>query len=227
MPYALIITCEHAGNTVPAKYKALFPHSEGVLQSHEGWDPGAWEIATYLGSQFHCRPIGCHTTRLLIEANRSLDSPQLFSRYSRPLGHIDKQVLIDEVYTPYRQEVVREIEQLSQPVLHLSVHSFTPVYHGLEREVEVGLLFDPGRAMESRFCHAYHEALALALPNLKIRFNEPYLGTDDGLTSHLRSRYGDGQYAGIELEVSQKFVPDLQGIKPFLATAIKKALEGR
>ncbi|GAB1446464.1 hypothetical protein MASR2M41_22450 [Flammeovirgaceae bacterium] len=159
MHYSIIITCEHAGNTVPEKYKSLFNDLEDVLNSHEGWDPGAWEVATYLGNHFQIVPIGCHTTRLLIEANRALDSSQLFSRYSILLSDEEKKNLIDEIYNPYRQLVKLKIEQLQQPVLHLSIHSFTPIYYGTKRNVELGLLFDPDRRLESHFCQEFQDAL--------------------------------------------------------------------
>ncbi len=222
MSYGLLITCEHAGNNVPEKYKSLFVNSEDILNSHEGWDPGAWDVANYLGNHFQVAPIGCHTTRLLIEANRALDSSQLFSRYSTSLSDSEKRLLIDKIYNPYRQLVRLNIEKLQKPVLHLSIHSFTPVYDGSERKVEIGLLFDPDRELESHFCHAYQDTLKLSLPDTNVQFNKPYLGIDDGLTSHLRTIYGNTLYAGIEIEISQKFVSDLQKIKQSLADGLKK-----
>ena len=35
--------------------------------------------------------------------------------------------------------------------------------------------------------------------------NFPYLGTDDGFTTYLRTKFADADYAGIELEVNQIF----------------------
>ena len=37
-------------------------------------------------------------------------------------------------------------------------------------------------------------------------FNEPYLGTYDGLTTYLRTQYNNTHYAGIEIEINQKWV---------------------
>lgn len=224
MAYSLLITCEHAGNIVPEKYKSLFKHAVDALDSHEGWDPGAWDIATYLGNYFNTEPIGCHTSRLLIEVNRSLSSPQLFSRYSTLLSDNEKQNLISEIYNTYRKSVGIKIEQLQKPVLHLSIHSFTPVYYGKERKVELGLLFDPDRELESSFCNAFKQTLKFILPDINVRLNEPYLGIDDGLTTHLRSIYSNTQYLGIEIEISQKFAPNTQKIERSLADGLKKAL---
>ena len=41
-----IITCEHAGNEVPARYRDLLRGSEALLQTHRGWDPGALSVAS-------------------------------------------------------------------------------------------------------------------------------------------------------------------------------------
>lgn len=224
MSYALLITCEHAGNLVPKKYKSLFSNSEDVLNSHEGWDPGAWDVAQYLGDQLNVLPIGCHTTRLLIESNRSINSPQLFSRFTAHLNDDEKKLLIDQIYNPYRQPVQLKIEQLPKPVLHLSIHSFTPVYHGKKREVELGLLYDPKRPSEHHFCQSLQNELTAIVQDIHVRHNEPYLGIDDGFTSYLRSLYGDDQYLGIEIEISQKFVADLTKIKHALTLGITKTL---
>ena len=224
MSYALIITCEHAGNTVPKKYQPLFIQSEDALNSHEGWDPGAWNIAQYLGHQLNEVPFGCHTTRLLIEANRSLHSNQLFSRYTTHLNAVEKEILIKEVYNPYRQNIQLKIDQLKKPVLHLSIHSFTPLYHGKERTVELGLLFDPERKLENEFCRNLKSELNRIVPDLKVMDNEPYLGIDDGLTSYFRSIYKDDQYLGIEIEVNQKFIDDSSQIEQSLTQGIKKIL---
>lgn len=223
MPRELIITCEHAGNLVPKKYESLFSQSAEVLNSHEGWDPGAWDIALYLGHQLNVVPFGCHTTRLLIEANRSLYSHQLFSRYTTHLDDNKKEILIKEVYNPYRQNIQLKIDQLKKPVLHLSIHSFTPLYHGKERTVELGLLFDPNRKSENEFCRNLKLELNQIIPDLKVMDNEPYLGIDDGLTSYFRSLYSDDQYLGIEIEVNQKFIGDLSQIEQSLTQGIKKS----
>jgi len=224
--FTTIITCEHAGNHVPTQYNSLFDQAKEILNTHEGWDPGAWEIATHLSKSLGVTPHGCHTTRLLIEANRSLNSHQLFSKYSAVLDNHERQELINGVYLPYRQSVEAEIQKLHQPVLHLSIHSFTPVWNGKEREVEIGLLFDPDRKSEGQFCDAYANILRELDPHINVQHNEPYRGTDDGFTTHLRGLHDDQDYAGIEIEVNQKFVLDLDPIKNLLLAGLKKAISG-
>jgi hypothetical protein len=61
-------------------------------------------------------------------------------------------------------------------------------------------------------------AFGRRVPGLRLRRNQPYRGRSDGLASLLRSRHADTAYAGIELEVNQRFCeaggpswPELQG----------------
>lgn len=208
MTHSLLLTCEHAGNQIPIEYAHLFSNAEEVLESHEGWDPGAWEVATYLSSHLNLPVFGCHTSRLVIEANRSLNNAQLFSRYTHSLSDVAKQRLIDDIYFPYRNEIENQIQKLPKPVLHLSIHSFTPVLHNVIRTVDIGLLFDPSRKSESAFCQKFKIALEKVAPGLSIQFNQPYAGVDDGFTTYLRTQYNESRYLGIEIEINQKLLTD-------------------
>jgi len=214
----IIISCEHGGNSVPDKYKALFAGSEDVLKSHRGWDPGALEVATYLANKLGVPLVSMTTTRLLVEMNRSFDSPELFSEFSGGLSKEEKAAVLNDYYFPYRLSLETQLAALPKPALHLSVHSFTPVLNGIVRTVDIGLLFDPFRQQEAEVCTVWREALSVALPSLSIQFNEPYKGTDDGFTTSLKQKFPGEEYLGIELEINQKYV----GTKQF--ELIKSAL---
>jgi hypothetical protein len=67
----------------------------------------------------------------------------------------------------------------------------------------VGLLYHPGRRREAEVCARWKESLAALAPELRVRRNYPYAGKGDGLTSYLRLRFAQCDYAGIELEVNQ------------------------
>ena len=200
-----MITCEHAGNEVPDVYKHLFKGNEQVLKTHRGYDPGAWEIAKYISSQLNAPVFGCHTTRLLVEANRSPQSLELFSEFSKLLSDIDKQKVLNQYYVPYRHAVEKTLSQMNKPIIHISIHTFTPIWEGKDRKVDIGLLFDPERKNEEVFCDKWKAGLDQLLPGLQVKFNEPYKGVHDGFTTHLRKKYPDKDYIGIEVEVNQKY----------------------
>lgn len=202
-----VISCEHAGNRVPEMFANEFDGAEEVLQSHRGWDPGAIVIAQDLAQSLMVPCYFHDYTRLLIEPNRSIGHPQLFSEFTDQLMDEDKDYLIQTYYKPYRDKVKQVIRSLiaeNKQVIHLSIHTFTPVWEGREREVEIGLLFDEDRSAEVSFCVQLKNMLDLSQTYV-VKFNEPYRGSDDGFTTALRQCLGQDQYLGIEIEVNQKF----------------------
>lgn len=201
----LIVTCEHAGNQVPQQYQHIFSDIKDILESHRGYDPGALEIARFLATEYSAPLFICETTRLLIEPNRSLDNHQLYSEYSRKLCETDHDQILQQYYYPHRNGVEDVISKLTKPVLHLSIHTFTPVFDEKERTVDMGLLFDPDRKSETDFCAKLMDGLEQMLSDIRIKFNEPYKGTDDGFTTYLRTKFADRDYLGIEIEINQKF----------------------
>lgn len=208
-PITLVLTCEHAGNRIPASFAYLFQRAGHDLSSHLGWDPGALRITKQLAGFFEVDYHAYDYSRLLIEVNRSVGHPQLFSGYTRDLSQSVKKYLIKTYYEPYREKVTRKMAasvEAKRLVVHLSVHTFTPVWEGKQRAVEIGLLFDDKRKAEKKFCETWCSSLAEAGPPYTVRYNEPYHGADDGLTTYLRTLFPEKYYLGLELEVNQKFV---------------------
>src|SRR5690606_11229106 len=113
------------------------------------------ELARMLSRSLGAPLFYSKTSRLLVELNRTLGHRQLFSEFSRPLDERERAKLIEKYYRPYREAVENRIAAAltESPVLHVSVHSFTPVMRGYERPTDLGLLFDPARMRESAYCH--------------------------------------------------------------------------
>jgi predicted N-formylglutamate amidohydrolase len=205
MGLTTIISCEHAGNLVPIAYRYLFDGADEVLESHRGWDLGAEGVAVSLAAKLQAPLHCCYTTRLLVEPNRSIGQPDHFSTYTQALSAAQKNELLHAYYHPYRKKVIQDIRQREKPVLHLSIHSFTPIWNGVERAVDIGLLFDPERKLETTCITRLKETLESLLTGYQIKFNAPYRGIDDGFTTYLRTQFADERYAGIEIEINQKF----------------------
>lgn len=205
---ALIVSCEHGGNRVPAAWRALFAGHEDLLHSHRGLDIGSLVMARDLASALGAPLIASQTTRLLVDLNRSPGHARLFSPVTRRLSRAERERILERHYRPYRAAVERAVTQVAatgRRVLHLSSHSFTPELDGRMREADVGLLYDPARGPERAFCDRWHAVLVAADPALRVRRNYPYPGKADGLTTHLRRRLPAGRYLGIELEINQRY----------------------
>jgi len=211
----LILTCEHAGNKIPAEWRKQFQPPRDILESHRGIDIGAKKISLYLEKALKCPFFLYENTRLLIELNRSLHHPKLFSEYSKNFTKEEKQKLIETLYLPYRMLVEKEIRK-RKPVLHLSIHSFTPVFNGIVRDIDIGLLYDPGRKKEREFCLALKNKLP---KEYRVKLNRPYHGRADGFTTYLRKVFKENDYLGIEIEVNQKIAAEIK-----VMNALKSAI---
>ncbi len=210
----IVLTCEHGGNKIPAAYRSLFSGAEDVLKSHRGWDPGALAVAEAMAKKLGSRLFQSTTSRLLIELNRSLGHSALFSSYTSSLPVEQRQHIVDKFWRPYRDEVTAHIEEhvtAGRQVIHLSIHSFTPVWDGKQRRTRIGLLYDPRRPNERSFCNAWKAELRRQCSDYAIHSNQPYKGIADGFTTWLRRHLAaikgsDGTYAGIEIEINQALI---------------------
>jgi predicted N-formylglutamate amidohydrolase len=204
-----LVTCEHGGNRIPAPYRQLFQEQRALLDSHRGWDPGALVMANALASARRAPLVASTVSRLVVDLNRSIGHPQLFSEVTRTAPTETRAQIVEQCYRPHREQVERlvcEAVSRGDRVIHIASHSFTPELHGRVRNADVGLLYDPRRRGEVEMCARWKASLAALDPALRVRRNYPYAGKDDGLTSHLRRRFAQTDYVGIELEVNQALV---------------------
>ena len=205
----LVLSCEHGGNRIPAPYRALFAGASALLRSHRGYDPGALRMARDFAAAFAAPLQAAVTSRLLIDLNRSVGHPRLYSEFTRPLPAAQRRQILQQHYLPYRTALEARIGAACARglrVLHLSCHSFTPELDGQVRRADIGLLYDPARPAEAGLCRAWRTALGQRDPALVVRMNYPYAGNADGLTTHLRRVLPAQAYLGIELEINQKLV---------------------
>ncbi len=201
----IVLTCEHGGNDIPNEYHSLFIGQDLILNSHRGYDLGALDVFHALESIADFSKFST-ISRLLIELNRSLHHKNLFSEFTQILSKAEKDHIIEQFYKPYRDAVEAEISNFIQHgelVLHVSIHSFTPIFNGQERPVDIGILYDSRIPKEKEFCKKFKTQL-LKLNNYDIRFNKPYLGKADGFPTYLRKQFREN-YIGVELELNQKY----------------------
>lgn len=206
---AFLFTCEHGGNRIPAPYRRLFRGQRARLDSHRGFDPGALVMAKALAKAFGAPLVTSTVSRLLVDLNRSLGHPRVFSAATRGAPSKIRKTIVEQHYLPYRAEVERLVRQSvsrGRRVVHISSHSFTPELDGKVRHADMGLLYHPGRRGEVELCARWKASLAALAPKLRVRRNYPYAGKGDGLASHLRLRFPSNTYVGIELEVNQNIV---------------------
>ena len=218
---ALMITCEHASNALPDFVLRAFRDSDGipdeVLASHRGYDIGAYKIFSILVKRlkpdFHS---ASKFSRLVVDMNRSSTSKSFYSEYTSSLPSTVKARMLS-LWEKYREKIEsfvagkipekqrKAAKEAPLKVIHLGIHSFTPVLNGVERDADVGILYDPSRPSEAKIAEILIKNILDREPSLRIRKNYPYLGKSDGLTTTLRQKFGPA-YAGLEIEINQKLL---------------------
>ena len=198
----LILTCEHASNKLPAAFKSAVPAE--VLKTHRAYDIGALavfrKLVKFAKPEFHCEG---KYSRLFVDLNRTLTNKSAFSDYLR--GNAKAKAQASAYWKEYRAAIEKFVKaNAKKEIIHLGIHSFTPILNGNVRNTDIGILYDPSRPQECAYARVIKDEIKRLYPAMKVRFNYPYKGTSDGLTSTLRKKFGP-QYVGIEIEINQKF----------------------
>lgn len=199
-PYVLV--CEHAGNRIPRKLGTL-GLAEAELQRHIAWDIGAENVARLLSRLIDAPLVLQRYSRLVYDCNRPPESPDAIPEVSevtaipgnRGLSPQDRLQRVREIYRPFHagvSEVLDERACNARRSIMVSIHSFTPVYRGKPRSVELGILHDHDMSLSSKLIKSF--------PNVDARLNEPY-GPKDGVmhTLNLHAAPRGLQHAMIEI----------------------------
>lgn len=216
----LMLTCEHASNKLPAAFKKFVPAD--VQKTHRAYDIGALQVfrklVKFAKPEFCCEG---KFSRLFVDLNRTITNKSAFSEYYDAFEASDKASAAKEKATAirywmeYRENVEKFVKQnigkgteaagnKGAAVVHLGIHSFTPALNGMTRNTDIGILYDPARPLERKYAQVIKDEIKRLYPHMKVRFNYPYKGTSDGLTTSLRKKFGP-HYVGIEIEINQKF----------------------
>lgn len=178
---SILVVCEHASNRIPAGLKEL-GLSPDVVQSHVAWDPGALGVARSLAKKLSSALVTGNVSRLVYDCNRPPDAPSAVPERSEAYdinGNIglspeQRQARVKGVFEPFSLALGEKIKLHRKTLkLMITVHSFTPVFNGVARSVELGVLH--GR--DNRFALAMMDNLPGDWP-CNIRLNQPYDASD-------------------------------------------------
>ncbi|MDR1828668.1 MAG: N-formylglutamate amidohydrolase [Methylobacteriaceae bacterium] len=182
----ILFLCDHASNAVPEDMHGLgLP--PGELQRHIGWDIGAAAVTRALAAQFRAPAVLSTFSRLVIDPNRGRDDPTLVMKISdgaivpgnRDADEAEVEARIRRFYDPYDHAVggmIAAAVAAGFPPAIISMHSFTPVWHGTPRPWEIGILWRD----DARLAGPLMESLRGQ--GFVVGDNEPYIGVLDGDT---------------------------------------------
>ncbi len=211
----ILIVCEHASNLIPATLASLGA-SEETLSSHAAWDPGALSTAEMLAEKLDATLIYQRFSRLVYDCNRppsaSSAMPEISEVHRIPgNSSLDAQaraMRIREIYRPFHARIADEIDRRASEqrrTVLVTMHSFTPIYNGRYRQVQLGILHDTDSRLADRMLRAI-----TSNPEYWTGRNEPY-GPRDGVTHTLQLHGIANCLENVMIEIRNDLISDSAG----------------
>jgi predicted N-formylglutamate amidohydrolase len=208
-----VLVCEHASRFTPAKLNGLGLTSEAAI-SHAAWDIGALDLASELAQMLNTPLVTARISRLVYVCNRPPEAPGAIPAQSEvfpipgntSLSDEQRTARAREVYEPFRALLGQVLDQHPQSPVVITIHSFTRVYNGVARAVELGVLHDS----DDRMAQALLQA-AKARTDLRTEMNQPYAASD-GVTHTLRDQAGSRGLANVMIEVRNDLIDTPAGV---------------
>ena len=225
-----VLCCDHASNAVPAHMERL-GLEQAELDRHIGWDIGAAAVTRSLSARLGAPAFLSGYSRLLVDCNRPPGSSTAMPAVSdgtlvsanRAISPEEAAARTDAFFRPYHDAIAACLDAAlaagAVPVL-VAVHSFTPVFGGVARPWEIGLLYEH----DDRLVQPLKEALRALRPGLVIGDNEPYAIV--GPSDYSIPVHGQGRgLPHIEVELRQDLIGTQAGAEAWaatLATALRR-----
>ncbi|MBN9067558.1 MAG: N-formylglutamate amidohydrolase [Rhizobiales bacterium] len=193
---SFVVLCDHASSYIPPEYGTLGLSADERI-SHIGWDPGALPVAERLAAALDAILVESCVSRLIADCNRPLDAPDLVPEISertiipgnRSLAPEERERRIAAAHAPYHarvDEVIGERLAAGRETWLLAIHSFTPVYRGVSRPWQIGVIHDEDTGLAGPILEALSAAGGITVGD-----NQPYSPADRvyyTLERHARSR---------------------------------------
>jgi predicted N-formylglutamate amidohydrolase len=173
-----VVVCDHASSRIPPEYGFLGLSAAERL-AHIAWDPGALEMSLRLAELLDAPLVYSTVSRLVVDCNRSLDAPDLIAAVSETtaipgnakLSAGERRHRIAAVHEPYHAAIDALLEQrMARPMATalIGIHTFTPVYRGVARHWQVGVIFQRDRRLADRLIDSFRAE------GLNVGVNQPY-----------------------------------------------------
>lgn len=223
----IVLVCEHASHVIPASFNHLGLPAD-MRKSHAAWDIGAMGLARRMSEKLDASLIAGAVSRLVYDCNRPPSAEDAMPARSEvidipgnaSLSEAQRTERTTRYYEPFRAALSGKLTSTTDPVV-VTIHSFTPIYHGKFRPVEIGILHDS----DSRLADAMLSC-APAHTTTKVERNLPY-GPKHGVTHTLQEHAIPNGHLNVMLEVRNDLiqtVPEQLQMADMIADWIADAL---
>lgn len=210
----IVLVCEHAAHFIPPQFDGLGLSPADSI-SHAAWDPGAMAVAQVLSTKLDAPLVASGVSRLVYDCNRPPNAPDAMPARSElinvpgnaNLTAQDREDRTSQFYRPFQTALAKTIADTPKPLI-VTIHSFTPIYHGKKREVEIGVLHDT----DSRLADVLLDSAAV-YTGARVARNEPY-GPEHGVTHTLKQHAINAGHPNVMLEIRNDLIatPDHQQV---------------
>jgi predicted N-formylglutamate amidohydrolase len=211
----LFLTADHAGRSIPRSLGRLGV-SESELDRHIGWDIGIAAITERLSATLDATAVLQTYSRLVIDCNRDPSVPSSIPEISEAtpipgnvgLSEDQRAARRDAIFAPYHARIealLNARRDAGRRTVYVAMHSFTPVFKGESRGMQVGILYN----RDNRLALILMDLLR-AEGDLTVGDNAPYAVsdiTDYGVPVHAEKR----GLAHVEIEIRQDLITDEAG----------------
>lgn len=179
-----VVICEHAGRLIPETLGDLGLEAS-ELTRHIAWDIGAREIAMALADRLDAPLFMQRYSRLVCDCNRRPDVDSfmpVISESTEIPGNMNvsadaRAARVTEIFNPFHDHVSAELDKrraADRRTLLVTIHSFTPVYKGVERPWEIGVLYNRDKTLSPAMLE-----LLRAKTDHVVGDNQPYAVGDE------------------------------------------------
>ena len=213
-----LLTADHAGRAIPRRLGDLgLPMSE--LERHIAWDIGIAGVTERLSEALDATAVLQAYSRLVIDCNRRPEWPSAIPAISEltaipgnaAVSPAEREARRRAIFLPYHALIAELLDRRAaagRPSVLVAMHSFTPVFKGVARSVEVGVLYNPG-ARDTRLPRIMLDLLR-AEGDLAVGDNQPYAIT--GNSDYTVPVHGEERsLPHVELEIRQDLIGDAAG----------------
>lgn len=229
-----VFVCDHASNFFPPPYDTSLGITDADKIAHIAWDPGALGVAWGLAKSLDAPLVHTTVSRLIIDCNREENRADLIPCLSETtqiagnqnLAADEKNFRLDLAHRPFHDAIDKVISQRLEsglPTAVVSIHSFTPVYKGVSRPWEIGLIYDNDRRLADPVLAALK-----GRGDLTVGDNEPY-APSDGVYYTIRRHGEDRELPCLMIEIRNDEVntPEEEARwSALLAPVLRAAAEG-
>jgi predicted N-formylglutamate amidohydrolase len=225
-----LLAADHAGRLIPRQLGTLGLDAV-ERQRHIAWDIGIAAVTEELAALLDATAVLQAYSRLVIDCNRAPGHPTSIPVISELTPIPCNEALSDDeraarrraIFDPYHAALTALIGHrvaAGRRTVLVAMHSFTPVFKGVARAVEIGVLY-------------HHETLLSRLMldllraegDLIVGANEPYAITDD--SDYTAPVHGEGRgLEHVEIEIRQDLITNPGGQSAWarrLARLLKEA----